>query len=187
MATHRTAAGESLLGNNCGACAGGCPTPVSGSIATCNNAQCGYVCPGNTCGPTCVPRYADTDGNPADGCESSVTCEVIKGNLPPPGQQCVRTAWLDIPAWVLTSPTIDRTTDLFINEIWNNFSNTPMPILSSTDQITYTDWESGSTAVRSGPNSATLTVNFNTKRGDCTEAPDVHVICTGTTTLGNVP
>jgi len=45
------------------------------------NSRCGYACPANDCGSTCQAGYADVDGTPANGCETSIQC-ILKRAVP---------------------------------------------------------------------------------------------------------
>lgn len=50
---------------NCGACGNGCQ-PVANSTSVCSGGTCGYVCDSG---------YADCDGDPANGCETSLSTD----------------------------------------------------------------------------------------------------------------
>ena len=52
--------------NNCGACNNKCPTPANAASASCGAGVCKF---------TCLPGYADCDGNPANGCEVNVNVD----------------------------------------------------------------------------------------------------------------
>ena len=53
--------------NNCGACGNKCPTPPNAASASCGAGACKF---------TCLPGWADCDGNPANGCEVNLTADV---------------------------------------------------------------------------------------------------------------
>lgn len=53
--------------NNCGACGNKCPTPANAASASCSAGACKF---------TCLPGFADCDGNPANGCEVNLNADV---------------------------------------------------------------------------------------------------------------
>ncbi len=46
--------------SNCGSCGNACPAPDAGTLRSCSGGQCSA---------TCIPHYADCDGNSLNGCE----------------------------------------------------------------------------------------------------------------------
>ncbi len=52
---------------NCGTCGHSC-TPMHVDNKACAQGQCGYH--------QCAPNYGDCDGNPANGCETCLTCTI---------------------------------------------------------------------------------------------------------------
>ena len=70
--------------NNCGTCGRVCSTPANATAPRCSASTCAF---------SCLPLYADCNGNPSDGCEASLNTSPINcgacGHTCGTGQTCV--------------------------------------------------------------------------------------------------
>jgi ZU5 domain len=179
---------------NCGGCGSVCPGPPTGASETCINGLCGYACSGDTCPATCVAGYADTDGNPADGCETSIQC-VYTTNTGSIGPCVTNTIFENVDQFWLVQSAFSSdpqggmsTSSPGIARLFNEDGSVNYPYFNATDS---TDTlyvgppiapENGGRAQRSGN---TISFTFDWARGSvgCEQATEWHTVCSGSATL----